>query len=81
MRMLLKRHSNEHYKSLLFYLVTNGADLAEALRRLETVHFNIGLAQRTVLDREGKPIKTMTTELNAWCRERVRGHLEKRFAK
>jgi hypothetical protein len=79
--MPVGKHIDEHYKSLVFYLAPTGATLEGALQRLDTVCFDIGPAQRTVLDRQGEPIKAMTPELNTWCRERVQGHLEKHFAK
>jgi len=79
-RMPLGEHIDSHYQSLVCYLAPTGADFEEATRRLDTVCFDIGPAQRTVLDDKGDPIKVMTPELNTWCRKRVRKHLLKHFA-
>jgi hypothetical protein len=49
------------------------------LRRLDTVYFDIGPSQRSVLDSNGEPYKTMTPELNDWCRRRIRNRLLKQF--
>lgn len=75
--MPLGEHIDKHHESLLGYLAPKGVDRAEALRRLDTVCFDIGPAQRSVLNNKGEAIKVMTPELNVWCRDRVRGKLLK----
>lgn len=72
-------HIDKHYQSLRHYLCPPSADLDEALRRLNVVCFDIGFAQRSVLDDKGEPIKAMTSELNAWCRRRMRVYLLDHF--
>lgn len=79
--MLLSKHIDKHYESLLFYLAPERADHAEALRRLDTVRFEIGAGQRCFLDNRGQSIKAMTPTLRTFCKERIRGHLAKHFAK
>lgn len=74
-RMPLTEHIDKHYQSLRYYLCPPNGDLTEALRRLDTVSFDIGSCQRSVLDEKGEPIKVMTPELNEWCKIRVRKRL------
>lgn len=76
-RMSLSEHIDKHYRTLICYLAPKGVDRGEVLRRLDTVCFDIGPAQRSVLDDKGESIKVMTPELNSWCRDRIRGKLLK----
>jgi hypothetical protein len=79
-RMPLEEHIDRHYASLLLYLAPRGIQREEAMRRLDTVCFEIGPSQRSVLDKKGEPITVMTPELNDWCRKRVRDQLLTRFS-
>lgn len=78
--MPLTEHIDTHFRSLRLYLCPPNAGLEEALRRLDTVWFDIGSSQRSVLDEDGdKPVKMTTPEINALCRARVRIHLRSHF--
>lgn len=80
-RMLMSKHIDKHYESLLFYLAAGRADHAEALRRLDTIYFEIGAGQSCFLDSKGQLIQAMTPKLSAWCKERIRGHLLEHYSK
>jgi hypothetical protein len=78
-RLSLGEHIDKYYECLMSYVAPKGADRKGALRRLDTVYFDIGPSQRSVLDSKGEPYKTMTPELNDWCRRRIRNRLLKQF--
>lgn len=70
-----------HYEGLAAFLLAQGAEEQEALRRLHVIHFDIGSAQRGVFDWKGNIIIKMTAELEEWCKARIRGKLQEYFLK
>lgn len=77
----LVKHIDKHWDAMSRYLLAEGADQTESLRRVGNLHFAVGKSQRSVLSSRGEPITFITLELNEWCRDRIRGHVRKHFAK
>jgi len=77
----LGKHIDKHWDAMSRYLLAGGADQTESLRRVGNMHFAVGKSQRSVLSSRGEPITFITLELNKWCRDRIRGHVRKHFAK
>lgn len=77
----LREHIDRHWDAMSRYLLARGTNQTESLRRVGNLHFAVGKSQRSVLSSTGEPITFITLELNEWCRERIRGHVRKHFAK
>lgn len=73
-------HIDKHWSHLKHFLLASYASEAKAMARLDAIHFRVGKEQGGVLGSDGKPMRAITSAKNAWCRERIRGHLRKHFA-
>jgi hypothetical protein len=74
-------HIDNHWDAVSRYLLASGIDQTESLRRVGILHFAVGKSQRSVLASNGAPITFITAELNEWCRDRIRAHVRRHFAK
>lgn len=77
----LEKHVDEQWKHLRLFLLGRRATEAEALTRLNAVHFRIGKSQTSVIGVNGAVLKVITPALNSACIEHLRCHVRKHFAK
>ena len=63
------------------FLLADGVDEGEALRRLSKIMFMVGSRQANVLDPRGNPIHWISPELNEYCKDMVAKHVKEYFRK